>query len=219
MGLLERRDQRVRDGWAAPFGDRSSLSKPHHAVMRRHDLPDLGVIDTGHALHPYVTLGEKGCRPPARISEAVQKSSTQQTFIDAPVQSVWDLIGDPNRHPQWWPEIVEVECADLSQGCRYRGVVKHVLGPEEHELVLARLEDCQEVSIHCSDTGVTTRFLLTEAQGGTFVEGYFSVEPSTAGMKVLTAMNGRRFLRGWLERSLANLKSAAERQQARASAT
>jgi hypothetical protein len=82
--------------------------------------------------------------------------------------------------------------------------------------VLARLEDCREVSIFCNDTGVTTRFLLTEAQGGTFVEGYFSVEPNTVGMKLLSALTGRRFLRGWLERSLANLKSAAERQQARA---
>jgi uncharacterized protein YndB with AHSA1/START domain len=146
----------------------------------------------------------------------VQQSSIQQTFIDAPVQSVWDLIGDPNRHPQWWPEMLEVECADLRAGCRYRGVVKQFLGPEEHELVLARLEDCREVSIFCNDTGVTTRFLLTEAQGGTFVEGYFSVEPNTVGMKLLSALTGRRFLRGWLERSLANLKSAAERQQARA---
>lgn len=146
----------------------------------------------------------------------MHKSSTQQTFIDAPVQSVWDLIGDPNRHPQWWPEMLEVECADLNEGCRYRGVVKQFLGAEEHELLLARLEDCREVSIHCGGTGVTTRFLLTEAQGGTFVEGYFSVDPTTAGMKVLSAISGRRFLRGWLDRSLANLKNAAERQHARA---
>lgn len=146
----------------------------------------------------------------------MQRSSTQQTYIDAPVESVWDLIGDPNRHPQWWPEMVEVECADLSEGCRYRGVVKHFSGAEEHELLLARLDDCREVSIFCGGTGVTTRFLLTEAQGGTFVEGYFGVEPNTIGMKFFSALTGRRFLRGWLDRSLANLKLAAERQRARA---
>ena len=221
MRVLERLDECVGDRGAAPLGNRPALTKPHHAVMRGHDLADLRVVEAGHALHgPDPT--RKRCRLPTRWGrlresfETVQKSSTQQTFIEAPVQSVWDLIGDPNQHPEWWPEMLEVECADLSQGCRYRGVVKQLLGPEEHELVLARLEDCQEVSIHCGETGVTTRFLLTEAQGGTFVEGHFSVEPSTAGMKLLTALNGRRFLRGWLERSLANLKSAAERQHARA---
>lgn len=144
------------------------------------------------------------------------RSATQQTYIDAPVESVWDLIGNPNRHPQWWPEMVEVECADLSEGCRYRGVVKNFFGAEEHELLLSRLEDCKEVSIYCGGTGVTTRFVLTEAQGGTFVEGYFGVEPNTLGGKFFSALTGRRFLRGWLERSLANLKSTAERQQARA---
>jgi hypothetical protein len=31
------------------------------------------------------------------------------------------------------------------------------------------------------------------------------------GMTVVSAVAGRRFLRGWLERSLGNLKTAAER--------
>jgi uncharacterized protein YndB with AHSA1/START domain len=35
----------------------------------------------------------------------MQRSSTQQTFIDAPVERVWELVGDPNRHPEWWPEM------------------------------------------------------------------------------------------------------------------
>jgi Polyketide cyclase / dehydrase and lipid transport len=146
----------------------------------------------------------------------VYKSATQQTFIDAPLQEVWDLIGNPNRHPEWWPEMVEVECADIREGCRYRGVVKGFLGPEEHDLLLARVEDCREVCIFCAGTGVTARFVLTEAQGGTFVEGYFGVEPESVGMKFFSALAGRRFLRGWLERSLAGLKSAAEAQRAAA---
>jgi uncharacterized protein YndB with AHSA1/START domain len=59
----------------------------------------------------------------------VQRSSTQQTFIEAPVERVWELVGDPNRHPEWWPEMLEIECADLKEGCRYRGVVKGPSGP------------------------------------------------------------------------------------------
>ena len=137
------------------------------------------------------------------------RSSTQQAFIEAPVEHVWQLVGDPNRHPEWWPEMLEVECANLEEGCRYRGVVKGPLGTAPHDLVVDRLEDCREVSIFCDGTGVTTRFALTEAQGGTFVEGCFKIEPNTMGMKVLGAVAGRRFMRSWLETSLDNLKHAA----------
>jgi uncharacterized protein YndB with AHSA1/START domain len=140
----------------------------------------------------------------------VEHSSTQQAFIDAPVQIVWDLVGDPNRHPSWWPDVIEVECADLRQGCRYRGVVKGFFGVDEHDLLLERLDDCHEVSICCDGMGVTTRFLLTEAQGGTFVEGHFAIEPNSLGMKVVGAVAGRRVMRSWLEQSLENLKHEAE---------
>jgi Polyketide cyclase / dehydrase and lipid transport len=138
-------------------------------------------------------------------------SSTRQSFIDAPVERVWQLVGDPNRHPEWWPEMIEVECADLREGCLYRGVVKGFFGADEHEMLIERLEDCHEVTISCDGTGVTTRFLLAEARGGTFVEGSFGIEPNSIGMKVFGALAGRRLMRTWLESSLENLKETAER--------
>jgi uncharacterized protein YndB with AHSA1/START domain len=140
----------------------------------------------------------------------MHRSSTQQTFIAAPVEQVWELVGDPNRHVEWWPEMLEVECADLKEGCRYRGLVKGPFGAAPHDLVIDRLEDCREVSIYCDGTGVTTRFVLADAQGGTFVEGCFMIEPNTIGMKVIGAVAGRRIMHSWLESSLENLKSAAE---------
>jgi len=145
----------------------------------------------------------------------VEHSSTQQAFIDADPEKIWELVGDPNRHPDWWPGIVEVECADLREGCRYREVVKGFFRPQEHDIVIERLDTCQEVCISCQDTGVTTRFVLTGAQGGTFVEGHFSIEPQTVGTKVVTAVTGRRVMRSWLERSLENLKRVAEQEPAR----
>jgi len=39
-------------------------------------------------------------------------------------------------------------------------------------------------------------------------------EPDTIGMKVVSAVSGRRVMRSWLERSLENLKHVAEREPA-----
>jgi uncharacterized protein YndB with AHSA1/START domain len=141
----------------------------------------------------------------------VYRSSTQQTFVEAPAQTIWDLVGDPRRHPEWWPDWVTTECPDPSEGCRYRGVVKDPFGRvKEHDLLIERREGWREISISCDGTGVTTSFVLAEAQGGTFVEGCFSIEPNSFGMKAIGAVAGRRIMRSWLERSLENLKRAAE---------
>jgi uncharacterized protein YndB with AHSA1/START domain len=142
-------------------------------------------------------------------------SLTQQAQIDAPVETVWELVGDPNRHPEWWPTRVETECPDLEQGCTYRGVVKNPFGrSEEHEFVIDRLEDCREIAIRCPEVGVFTRFVLTEAQGGTFVEAEFGAEPTSVGTRVFGALLGKRYLRRWLAQSLEGLERAAARGEA-----
>jgi uncharacterized protein YndB with AHSA1/START domain len=144
----------------------------------------------------------------------VVRSSSQQAFIDAPVEQVWELVGNPNRHAGWWPDVIEAECADIREGCRYRGVVKGPFRVAEHELRIDRLDECREVSIYCEGTGVTTRFVLADAQGGTFVEGHFAIEPKSIGTTVFASIAGRRVMASWLQGSLANLKTEAERSGA-----
>ena len=139
----------------------------------------------------------------------------QQALIEAPVTIVWDLVGDPNRHSQWWPTVVDAECEQLEEGCRFRGVVKNPRGKQEdHEFVLERLDDCQEVLIRCVDIGTYTRFQLTEARGGTFVDAEFGNEPQTVGMHVVSTVAGRRILRRWLQETIDALERAAERAAA-----
>jgi uncharacterized protein YndB with AHSA1/START domain len=29
-------------------------------------------------------------------------------LIEAPIERVWELVGNPARHPEWWPRVVEV---------------------------------------------------------------------------------------------------------------
>jgi uncharacterized protein YndB with AHSA1/START domain len=142
--------------------------------------------------------------------------SRQQIWIDAPTQVVWDLIADINRHPEWWPRVVEVECDELAQGCTYREVVRTPVGKDEMTLEIDRLEDCEELAIRCINTGTFIQFALTEAQGGTFVDGRMGMDPQGLGNRLLDAIVGQRYFRAWLADSLAAMRNAA-REQARSS--
>jgi hypothetical protein len=33
----------------------------------------------------------------------------EQALIDAPVSSVWELVGDPRRYPDWLPRVFEIQ--------------------------------------------------------------------------------------------------------------
>lgn len=137
----------------------------------------------------------------------------QQALIDAPVEVVWSLLGDPNRHPEWWPTVVDAECERLEEGCRFRAVVKNPRGVEEtHELTVERLANLNEVLIRCHDIGTYTRFVLTEARGGTFVDAEFGIDPQNFPMHLMSIVAGRRILRRWLEQSVEALESAAVEQ-------
>lgn len=140
-------------------------------------------------------------------------SCKHQAVIDGPVEVIWHLVGDPNRHAEWWPDIIESECPDLQQGCSYRSVVKGPLGRrEEHEIVVERLDDCHEVLIRCIGTGVYCRWLLTEARGRTFVEAEFGAEPTKLGARMFDKLAGKRIFRRWLQQSVDALEVAAARE-------
>ena len=136
-------------------------------------------------------------------------SARRQTFIDAPVPVVWDLVSDVNHHPEWWPRVIEVECEGLEEGCTYRQLTKVPLGHDEMNLHVDELTDCQNLSIRCLNTGSYVRFLLTEAQGGTFADVEIGMEPQGVRYKVFDAVAGKRYFASWLAQTLEALNSAA----------
>jgi hypothetical protein len=147
-------------------------------------------------------------------------AAKQQAVIDAPVELIWELVGDPNRHGEWWPGVIEMECEELAAGCQFRGVVKGPFRAEEHEFTFERLDDCREVLIRCEGTGVYTRFVLAPAQDATFVEAEFGADPQSAGMRILAVSGlGRLYLRRWLAQSLEALREAATETASSAKAT
>ncbi len=140
--------------------------------------------------------------------------SRLQTHIDAPVEVVWDLIADVNRHDEWWPRVVEVECEGLEEGCTYREVVQTPFGKDEMSLNVEQLVDCETFVIRCLNTGTFVKFLLTDAQGGTFVDGTMGMDPKKVQMRVFDAIVGKRYFSRWLEQSLDAIGETAKRRAA-----
>jgi len=138
----------------------------------------------------------------------------RQAHIDEPVEAVWALVADPNRHPEWIPRVIEVECDEVGQGCTYRRVFKTPVGKDDTTLEIEKLVDCREILVRCLDTGTFTRFVVTEAQGGTFVDLEAGMDPKTPAYKLVDTLAGKRFYRRWTEQTLDALAKAAGRQRA-----
>jgi uncharacterized protein YndB with AHSA1/START domain len=132
-------------------------------------------------------------------------SARQQTHVAAPVERLWELIGDVNRHPEWWPRVEDVQCDLLEQGCTYRQVTRRPGKTIETTISIEALDDCHELRLRCLDTGMYAAFLLTRAQDGTFVDAELGVEAHGAMEKIVT----RPFVRRWLTQSLEGLRTAA----------
>jgi hypothetical protein len=131
-------------------------------------------------------------------------SCRRQVVVDAPVERLWELIGDVNRHPEWWPRVEQVECDLLESGCTYRQVTRTPGKTIETTISIESLDDCHELRVRCLDTGTWAAFLLTSAQKSTFVDAELGIEPH--GPAKLVA---RIYVRRWLEQSLEGLRKAA----------
>jgi hypothetical protein len=132
-----------------------------------------------------------------------------QAQVDVPRETLWELLGNVERHPEWWPRVVGVHCEGLEEGCSYRQVFKSPIGVVETDVSIERLEDCHELTLRCLDTGTYAHWLLAEAQGGTFLDVAFGLDPKTARTRVFDMVAGRRYFRRWLEESIDALRTAA----------
>jgi hypothetical protein len=143
----------------------------------------------------------------------------QQAWINAPLQEVWALVGDPGQHSQWWPRVIDVRCEGLEEGCVYRQVYRSPRGVIETDVSVERLDDCHELRVRCLNTGTYTRWLMTEAQGGTFIDAEFGLEPQTIGSRVFDHLAGKRYFRRWLEESLDALERVTSQPEDRSRAS
>jgi uncharacterized protein YndB with AHSA1/START domain len=132
--------------------------------------------------------------------------------IEAPVQSVWELVGDPNRHPEWYPKVIEVNGERFDEGDEYVQVTKDPIGGSaKTDFMIERMDDLREIRFVCQNTGMYAHWLLTDAQGSTFVDVEMGMQPRSVGTRVFDAVAGRMYFRRWLEQSLDALGHAARR--------
>ena len=55
----------------------------------------------------------------------------------------------------------------------------------ETTMAIEQLDDLREIHMRCTDTGTYARWLLTEAQGNTFVDVEFGMDPIGASKQAL----------------------------------
>jgi uncharacterized protein YndB with AHSA1/START domain len=139
-----------------------------------------------------------------------------QAQVDVPPDTLWELIGNVERHPEWWPRVINVHCDGLEQGCEYRQVFKSPMGTIETDVSIERLDECREMTLRCLDTGTYAHWLLAEAQGGTFIDVEFGLDPQTTRTRVFDMVAGKRYFRRWLAESIDALRKAAASERAAA---
>jgi hypothetical protein len=130
----------------------------------------------------------------------------RQALINAPPARIWDLVGDPSQHPQWWPRVIEVRGERIEEGSDYAQVTRTPSGEIKTTMHVERLDDLREIHMRCLDTGTYAHWLLTEAQGETFVDVEFGMDPTGFRGRFIDATFGWLYFRRWLDQSLAALE-------------
>ena len=135
-----------------------------------------------------------------------------QAHLDAPLEAVWALVASPGRYPEWWPRVIEVRGERFEEGDEYAQVTKDLVGEAESNFLLERRDDLRQIRISCQLTGSYADWLLTQAQGGTFVELEMGMQPKRIGDRLFDAAIGRTYFRRWSKQSLDALGVAARQE-------
>jgi hypothetical protein len=138
-------------------------------------------------------------------------SHRQQALLDVPLEVVWGLVGTPSRYPEWWPRVIEVQGERFEEGDEYAQVTKDPFGTTASNFLLERRDNLREIRMSCELTGMYANWLLTPAQGGTFVEVEMGLEPRRLSDRIFDRALGRSYFRRWTSQSLDGLVEAARR--------
>jgi hypothetical protein len=130
-----------------------------------------------------------------------------QAHLDAAVDEVWALVGNPGTYPQWWPIAVEIRGDTFEVGDVYTQVLATFAGRSlEYTRIIDRRDEFKELKWSCPTTGGFQHWLLTAAQGGTFVDMEMGLDPPTLRYQALDKTVGRALIKRWAEQAIDGLR-------------
>jgi uncharacterized protein YndB with AHSA1/START domain len=136
---------------------------------------------------------------------------SEQALLDAPASAVWELVSDPRSYPEWLPRVCEVQGERFEEGAEFVQVSHQPLfGRNEAHFRIDRMDELREIRMHCTISGMFVHWQLTDAQGGTFLNAAFGMEPIRHRDRLADFTIGRRFFRRWLVEAVEGLKRAAK---------
>jgi hypothetical protein len=136
-------------------------------------------------------------------------------LIQAPVDVVWSLVGDPARYPEWAGNVLEVTgLATVEEGATYRQQGRTPIGKSTTTFVVDDLDDLHEIRLRCLDSGYFAHWQLTEARGETFAEVEIGMDPAHLGYRAFDVVLGRRWYRRLVDDSLTQVSEFARREDA-----
>jgi hypothetical protein len=139
----------------------------------------------------------------------------EQAVVDSPISTVWELVGDPRTYPEWLPRVFETQGEQFDEGAEFVQVSRQPLfGNTEAHFFVDRREELRELRMHCTISGMFIHWQLTEAQGGTFLNAVFGMDPLRPRDRLADITVGRRFFSRWLAEAVDGLKSAARQRTA-----
>jgi uncharacterized protein YndB with AHSA1/START domain len=142
----------------------------------------------------------------------------EQALIEAPVEDVWRLVGDPNRYPEWAEDFIEITGPpDVKRGTCFDTVMRNGLDKEvQTQLEVETLDDMREIQLRCPLSGWYARYVLTEAGGSTFADVEFGVNPTTDAFREEDELYGKRWYRRMAKDSIDAIKRVLAEQATRA---
>ena len=129
------------------------------------------------------------------------------------MDAVWSLVGDPNRYPEWAGFALEVTgLPEIAEGSEYEQTSTNPVGTGSSTTIfrIDELEEMREIKLRCTQSGWYSHWLLTEAQGGTFANIEFGIDPTRLHYRLLFAAVGRRHFTDVASRSIDGLRDALE---------
>jgi hypothetical protein len=137
----------------------------------------------------------------------------QQAVIDAPVSSVWSLVGDPERYPDWAADVVAVTgLAEVAHRKTFEQTQRMPLfGTDTTTFEIERLDDLTEIRLRCRTSGYYSHWILTPAQETTFLDVEIGVDPVAPQYRLYFGALGKRYFRRMTEQSIEGVRQALRR--------